>query len=134
MIGLGSTPARDNARYLMRRIDVCRALGAETIQMAGVGGYRRFPHEPLAPEIFRAAHEAYIADMKEAGTYAQERDIILAPKPHTGNTATAEHLARLLPEIDRPSVRPVTTREMSTITKAYLPKMIFPILQTKPVK
>lgn len=105
VVGLGSTPARDNARYLMRRIDVCRTLGAKTIQMAGVGGYRRFPDEPLAPEVFRAAHEAYVADMKEAGTYAQERDIILAPKPHTGNTATAKHLARLLPEIDRLSVR-----------------------------
>ena len=105
VIGLGSTPARDNAHYLMRRIDVCQALGAEAIQMAGAGGYRRFPNEPLAPEVFQAAHEAYVADMQEAGTYAQDRDIILAPKPHTGNTATAKHLARLLPEIDRPSVR-----------------------------
>ena len=60
---------------------------------------------PSRPKSFNAAHEAYIADMKEAGTHAQNQNIILAPKPHTGNTATAKHLARLLPEIDRPSVR-----------------------------
>ncbi len=105
VIGRGPISGRDNVRQLVQRIDVCRALAAEAIQMAGASGYRRFPNEPLAPEVFQAAHEAYVADMKEAAIHAQDQGVILALKPHTGNTATAEHLARLLPEIDRPAVR-----------------------------
>ena len=105
VIGRGPISAKNRASQLIQRIDVCKALGAEAIQMAGAGGYRRFPHEPLAPEVFQADHEAYVVDLKLAGSHAQDREIILALKPHTGNTATAEHLARLLPEIDRPSVQ-----------------------------
>ena len=105
VIGHGQIAAKDRASQLPRRIDVCKALGAEAIQMSGASGYRRFPHEPLEPEVFQAAHEAYVADLKPAGSYAQDQGVVLALKPHTGNTATAEHLARLLPEIDRPSVK-----------------------------
>ncbi len=105
VIGRGPISATHNVQQLVQRIDVCRALGAEAIQMAGAGGYRRFPCEPLAPDVFQAAHETFVSDMKTAGTHARDKGIILALKPHTGNTATAKHLARLLPEIDRPSVR-----------------------------
>jgi len=105
LIGHGQMPVNERVVLLPKRIDVCKALGAEAIQMAGAGGYRRFPHEPLEPDVFQAAHEAYVADLKVGGAHAQDQGIKLALKPHTGNTATAEHLARLLPEIDRPSVK-----------------------------
>ena len=105
VIGHGRIPVNDRASMLLQRIDVCKAFGAEAIQMAGAGGYKRFPHEPLEPDVFQASHESYVVDLKPAGEYAAEQGVVLALKPHTGNTATAKHLARLLPEIDRPAVK-----------------------------
>ncbi|MCZ6631855.1 MAG: sugar phosphate isomerase/epimerase [bacterium] len=105
VIGRGPISVSNRAEDLKRRIDVAKALGAKTIQTAGAGGYKRFPDEPLDPDTFRKAHEAFVKDLQVAGSYAQEQGIVLALKPHTGNTATAAHLARLLPEIDRPSVK-----------------------------
>ena len=105
VIGRGPIATAKRETQLVQRIDVAVALGAEAIQMSGVSGYRRFPHEPHEPAVFQASHEAYVADLKVAGTHATDRGIVLALKPHTGNTATAKHLAQLLPEIDRASVK-----------------------------
>lgn len=99
---VGEAPAADQ---LKRRVDVAKALGATSIQMAGVGAYKRFPDEPLDDAVFQAAHRQYMEDVREAGLHAQEAGLVLALKPHTGNTATARHLAALLPEIGVPAVR-----------------------------
>lgn len=90
---------------LKGRIDVAKALGAEVIQMAGVGSYRRFPDVLLDAPEFQEAHRAYVADLKAVGPHAEQAGVVLALKPHTGNTATAKHLAQLLPEIGSPAVR-----------------------------
>ncbi len=102
--GTGVGPS-DRVEKLKGRIDIARILGAEVIQMAGVGSYKRFPDELLEPSEFQEAHRAYVADLKAAGSYAEQAGVVLALKPHTGNTATAKHLAQLLPEIDSPAVR-----------------------------
>jgi sugar phosphate isomerase/epimerase len=102
--GTGTGPP-NRAEKLKRRIDIAAALGAEVIQMGGVGGYRRFPQEPLEASEFDEAHGAFVADMEQVGPHAEDRGIVVALKPHTGNTATARHLADLLPQIGSPAVQ-----------------------------
>jgi sugar phosphate isomerase/epimerase len=105
VVGRGPVGEVDTAQMLSRRVDVASALGAESVQMAGAGGYRRFPSEPLDEETFQAAHRKYVTDVRAAGEHASKVGIVLALKPHTGNTATAKHLARVLPEIGVHSVQ-----------------------------
>ena len=105
VVGRGPVATTERARQLKQRIDVARALGAKLIQMAGAGSFRRFPDEPLAPEVFQEAHQAFVADLQEAGAHALEVGLTIALKPHTGNTATAAHLAQTLAEIDSPAVQ-----------------------------
>ena len=105
VLGRGPVSPSNRADDLKRRIDVAGALGAAMIQMSGVGGFRRFPHEPLPSGQFGDAHNAFVEDLQSAGTHAGKSGVQFALKPHRGNTATASHLARLLPEIDRPAVR-----------------------------
>ena len=104
VVGGGISPS-DRLQKLKGRIDVAKAIGAEVVQTAGAGGYRRFPNQPLEPPAFEEAHRAFLADMKEAGPYAERMGVVVALKPHTGNTATARHLAALLPEIDCSAVQ-----------------------------
>ena len=105
VLGRGPVSNSNRADELKRRIDVTAAVGASMIQMSGASGYRRFPSEPLPRDEFEKAHKAFVADLQSAGTHAAQVGIQIALKPHTGNTATAHHLAQLLPEIDRPAVQ-----------------------------
>ena len=104
VVGRGPSAGGDPTALLKRRIDVAKALGARSIQMAGAGSYNKFPSEPLEEDAFRAAHREYVEVVRSAGVHAREVGVALALKPHTGNTATARHLARLLPEIGVASV------------------------------
>ena len=105
VLGRGPVGEENPAEMLKRRIDVALALGAESIQMAGVCRYRRFPSELLDEETFLTAHTKYVQEVRSAGEYAKGAGLVLALKPHTGNSATAKHLASLLPEIGVSSIQ-----------------------------
>jgi sugar phosphate isomerase/epimerase len=105
VVGRGPTAGADPTALLKRRVDVAKALGAGSIQMAGAASYKRFPSEPLEEDAFLAGHREYVEIVRSAGAHAREVGVTLALKPHTGNTATARHLDKLLPEIGVASVQ-----------------------------
>lgn len=86
-------------------VDFSVALGKPAMVWVGVSGYRRFPSEPLPAAEYQAAHQAFVAKMREVGAYAQEKGVTITLKPHTGNTATGPILAATLREIGSPAVR-----------------------------
>ncbi len=103
VVRLGSTAKQPEP--IEGRIDVARSLGVGIIQMSGVNSYRKFPDEPLDPNEFMTAHDKFVRDLQAVGPYAEAAGVVLALKPHTGNTATAHNLVLLMADIDRPAVK-----------------------------
>jgi sugar phosphate isomerase/epimerase len=88
-----------------RRIDQAVALGARWIQTSGVFGYRRFPDEPLPPDIVAEQHATFVADMRQIAPQAEAAGVTIALKPHGGNTRTADVLRATLDEIGSPALQ-----------------------------
>lgn len=87
-------------------IDFAHALDDQAILVwVGVGGYRRFPNEPLTPEEMEERHRPFVETMKQVAAHAEKKGITVTLKPHTGNTATGPVLAKTLEDIGSPAFK-----------------------------
>lgn len=86
------------------RLDFAKAIGVEELLSTGTTSYRRFPSEPLTEEEMRGLDQAFADKFRQVGEEAGKRGLVVSIKPHTGNTATAEVIAKTLKKIDSPHI------------------------------
>lgn len=101
----GARTATDDADALCRWIDFAAAIDCPLLVWVGVGGYRKFPNEPLTEEQLDEKHRPFVEKMKVVGERAAEKGITVTLKPHTGNTATGPVLKKTLQDIGSPAFK-----------------------------
>jgi len=94
-------PAERVRNYLR----TAKALGIEEVLSVGTFGYRQFPDEPLSAEEMEAKNRAFAEQFRMVAEEAEALDLVITLKPHTGNTATAEHLIETLERIGSERVK-----------------------------
>ncbi|WP_127587679.1 sugar phosphate isomerase/epimerase family protein [Paenibacillus koleovorans] len=88
-----------------KRFETAKALGIPELLCLGVWGYRAFPHEPLPADELQQLNAAFIEKYREVAKLAEQYNIVVTLKPHTGNTATAAIIAETIAAIGSPYVR-----------------------------
>lgn len=101
----GSGPEKASVEDLCAWIDFAHALDRAMLVWVGTWGYVRFPDEPLPAEELERRHQAYVEKLRQVAAYAEDKDVTITLKPHTGNTATGPILAKTLKEIDSKVVK-----------------------------
>lgn len=88
-----------------RCFQTAKELGIKEVLSAGTWTYRVFPDEPVPEAEAERLHREYVEHYKQVAAIAEEMDIIVTIKPHSGNTATAGHILQTLGQIGSPNVR-----------------------------
>lgn len=101
----GAKTQTGDADELRAWVDFAHALDRAMLVWVGVGGYRRFPNEPLAAHELEERHRPFVEKLRPVAAYAEDKGVTIALKPHTGNTATGPVLAKTLAEINSPAVQ-----------------------------
>jgi sugar phosphate isomerase/epimerase len=88
-----------------RCMQTAKELGIKEVLSAGTWTYRMFPDEPVPEAEAERLHREYVEHYKQVAAIAEEMDIIVTIKPHSGNTATAGHIVQTLGQIGSPNIR-----------------------------
>jgi sugar phosphate isomerase/epimerase len=88
-----------------QRFEIARALGIPELLSLGVWGYQAFPDTPLPEQEIREKSERFAEQFRNVAKLAEEYEITVTLKPHTGNTATASHLIETIASIGSPFVK-----------------------------
>lgn len=88
-----------------KRLQIAKALGVEEVISVGIGNYRKFPEEIIRVEEFEEKHRAFVAHFQQIAKEAEQLNMIITLKPHTGNTASSRELLKTLEEIGSPYVK-----------------------------
>lgn len=88
-----------------QRFETAKALGIPELLSLGVWGYKEFPNTPLPSEELQMKVDSFAARFREVAKLAEEYGIVVTLKPHTGNTATAQHMIDTIASIGSPWVR-----------------------------
>ncbi len=88
-----------------QRFETARALGIPELLSLGVWGYQAFPDTPLPEQEIREKSERFAEQFRNVAKLAEEYEITVTLKPHTGNTATASHLIETIASIGSPFVK-----------------------------
>lgn len=99
-LGPGQTIERARQRF-----ETAKALGIPELLSLGTWGYKEFPNTPLPQEELQHKVDSFAARFREVAVLAEEYGIVVTLKPHTGNTATAQHLLDTIASIGSPFVR-----------------------------
>lgn len=87
-----------------KRFETAKALGIPELLSLGVWGFQEFPHTPLPQEELEVKYAAFRDRFREVAKLAEEFEIVVTLKPHTGNTATAQHMIDTIASIGSPYV------------------------------
>lgn len=80
-------------------LEIAKQLGVPEVLSLGTWSYQTFPDVPLPEDVLQQKHEAFVNAFRKWADIADELDLTLTIKPHTGNTATARHLNKTLADI-----------------------------------
>jgi len=86
----------ERARF---RIELAKALRIPEMLSLGTWGYRDFPDDPLPEKEMLELNRLFVDKFRELASIAESNGVTITLKPHTGNTATAQHLLQTLREI-----------------------------------
>lgn len=88
-----------------RQMDIAEALGIRRINVLGTYSYYKFPDRPKPLALLEEENKQFVDRMKQFAEAAEERNLVISIKPHTGNSATAPLLKRTLEAVGSPNFR-----------------------------
>lgn len=99
LVGTKALAPGQSKSHVHAYLTAAKSLGVEEVLSLGTWGYRTFPDEPLPQETLQKEHQAFVNAFREWAEIAAALNLRLTIKPHTGNTATAQHLKNTLRDI-----------------------------------
>ena len=100
-----SLDTEEGVRRCEREIELAGILGAPYVLGLGAYAYEHFPDKPLPADIFRQKDRNFVVAMSRLAKHAEQHQITILIKPHTGNTATARECIQTLKRISHPRVK-----------------------------
>jgi sugar phosphate isomerase/epimerase len=86
-------------------IRTAKQFGVRLVSSVGLFGYIKFPDQPKPVELFQQEHRQYVDYMKRVAEIAEQEQVIVTLKNHTGSTSTGAVLRQTLEEIESPYIK-----------------------------